>query len=324
MLNPIMQLHPRHAHGKGPVSSFSCLLALLLACATADAKPGVEPGVPGPVYAEMPWSSLRPTQMEIGAAYADLKTSDQALLAQPIGIREKALAKTVPVVLGPDGKAYVLDRHHWATAVHQVALRERESAKKADQVKLRVEVVADFSRPGSTWETFAEHLFAHQVGYFTPAVRRKFKLVISSDGKWSEIPLADKVRLYRDHLPRDFNGLGDNPLRSVVGVAIKELQFKASKQLINYAQFYLAELLAPRLRREQFVTERGISRVAIERVKRLIVTDGEVRARLWRMIRPGAEAVATRRSMLQQMNLHRRAIGLRNLRETAPPRARAK
>jgi hypothetical protein len=154
--------------------------------------------------------SLRPTQFAIGLREVGVKRKK---------IEERAICPLTipngfPVVLGPAGNAYLLDRHHYATAFC------RMGAKRA-----RIVVVDDLSHltPSMFWATLEQRSWVHPFDRL--GVRRPF-----------------------EHMPTHVIALEDDPFRSLAGALCRlGLYTKTSDR---YSDFAWADFLRRHIRSE--------------------------------------------------------------------------
>lgn len=154
---------------------------------------------------------LRPTQMAVGMRHVAGK------VAKLLGMsKEKAddwlKERPVPVVLGPAGAAYMIDRHHLVRA-----------AWEAGVSRVHVEVKAD-------WSDLSEEKFWARM--------KKEKWVYPYDqfGKGPH-DVAD--------LPEDVRGLADDPYRSVAGAVREEGGYRKTDK--PFAEFLWAQYFRKRL-----------------------------------------------------------------------------
>lgn len=169
---------------------------------------------------------LAPTQTEYGAYAAGFKQETWKQAAQAKGVSFEAYvrgdlkdafaSKAIPAIIDPSGQLRVLDGHHKLSALRAI---ERELGITTP---VKLDIVKDYR--GYSRQRYAEHLVNKLgKGYFGP----------SAAGT-----AAEKVAT----LPSSFDGLVDNPLRSVLGVVFTKSGLEGS-WFADYIQFYLGEKL---------------------------------------------------------------------------------
>lgn len=169
---------------------------------------------------------LAPTQTEYGAYAAGFKqeTWKQAARAKGMSfeayvrsdLKEAFAAKAIPAIVDPSGQLRVLDGHHKLSALRAI---ERDFAIT---IPVKLDIVKDYR--GYQQARYAEHLVGKLgKGYF---------------GANASGTAAEKVAT----LPDSFDGLVDNPLRSVLGVVFTKSGLEGS-WFSDYIQFYLGEKL---------------------------------------------------------------------------------
>ena len=156
---------------------------------------------------------LLPTQMTVGQREVHLKR---------LRWREKSSCQAtnflnklrIPVVLGPNARIYLIDRHHLTLALHDDGVRE-----------LSVALLADFSRfnPGEFWTTLERLHWAHPF-----------------DGE-------GRRRCYPD-MPETIDDLKDDPFRSLAGALKRAGGF--AKDKAPFSEFRWADFLRCRIARE--------------------------------------------------------------------------
>ena len=169
----------------------------------------------------VPVADLVPTQMTVGMREVVFK---RGRWRERSG-REAAnyLAKLrIPVVLGPNARHYLIDRHHHALALHDEGIRE-----------LTVSLVANLSTLG-----FDE--------FWTTLERRNWSHPFDDEGR---------RRCYND-MPETIDKLRDDPFRSLSG-AVKRAGGYA-KDEAPFSEFRWADFLRCRIPRE--LVERDFGR----------------------------------------------------------------
>ena len=156
---------------------------------------------------------LVPTQMTVGLREVSLKR---------LRWRERSSFEAkqfldklrIPVVLGPNERIYLIDRHHLAVALHDEGICE-----------LNVSLLADFS-------TFSLE------GFWTTLERRQWAHLFDSEGR---------RRCYPD-MPATIDDLEDDPFRSLAG-AVKRAGGYA-KDKTPFSEFKWADFFRSRIPRE--------------------------------------------------------------------------
>jgi hypothetical protein len=163
--------------------------------------------VQDPILHATPILDLRPTQFTVGMR--EVRAKQKAWRERPSGEFEKFLsAHMVPVILGPNGRRYLIDHHHLCLALH---LEKQRS--------VFVYVAGDLSRvedPDVFWNMMEYHGWTHPY-----------------DAKGRRRDYAD--------LPKTVEDLTDDPYRSLAG----ELRALGgfAKQAAPFAEFVWADFL---------------------------------------------------------------------------------
>jgi len=164
-----------------------------------------------PLLHSTPIADLRPTQFTVGMR--EVRVKQKAWRDRESGDFEKFLtAHMVPVVLGPEGKRYLIDHHHLALAL---------SLEKEPSVF--VNVVGDLTKvddEGAFWNMMEFHGWTHPY-----------------DSKGRRRPYVE--------LPKSVEGLKDDPYRSLAG-ELRDLGGFA-KQAVPFAEFVWADFLRGRI-----------------------------------------------------------------------------
>jgi len=244
----------------------------------------------GPAHAEdrlaQP-SELAPSQTVIGTYAAEFKLETWKSEAASAGsdfpsyvkgpLAAKFAAKPIPAVVDPDGQIRILDGHHKLTALRAI---QRDLGIT---IPVRLDIVKDYK--GYSFDAYATHLVdTLGKGYF---------------GSSAPSSAAAKVRM----LPRSLDHVGDDPLRSVLGVVFTKSGLEGS-WFQDYVQFHLGEqLIAAGLEGELaalgLTTANGTlgSQAAsdprvIDAVARRVFSDPHLVAFLQRRIRPSNRSAA--------------------------------
>lgn len=164
---------------------------------------------------------LVPTQMTVGLREVNLKRLRWR--ERSSGEATNFLNKLrIPVVLGPNARIYLIDRHHLTLALYDEGIRE-----------LNVSVFADFSRfsLGEFWTTLERQHWTHPF-----------------DGE-------GRQRCYQD-MPETIDDLEDDPFRSLAGALKRAGGF--AKDRAPFSEFKWADFLRWRIARE--LVERDFGR----------------------------------------------------------------
>lgn len=181
-------------------------------------------------------SAVGPTQMEFGRDAAQLMIAKWKKDAVERGVPLETFVKDVlipkiqgdplPGIVDPKGTVRVTDGHHRVWALTQI------SEETNVPISVRVDVKKNYT--GVSLAEYSNELVASGAAYFTPEVRG-----------------VDATKRAA-HLPANFSGLKNNPLRSAIGTTL----FRAgvdSGAFADYLEFYagehlLANGLVPKLR----------------------------------------------------------------------------
>lgn len=171
-----------------------------------------------------PILSLRPTQFSVGVLEVEHK------VVKVRRLNRKKLAKLVrdnpiPVIVAPWGDLFVIDRHHFLSVCWHL-----------DILKVRVEVVKDYSRSKMSyrkfWQRMSDDNCVHLYDQFGDGPRE---------------PL---------YLPDDVRGLADDPYRSLAWMVRKEGAYKNSDEKFaefQWANFFRSKRLLTKFGRAGFV-----------------------------------------------------------------------
>jgi hypothetical protein len=136
-----------------------------------------------PILQPIPILSLRPTQMTVGMR--EVKEKRERWRGHQSKKKQAALLgkHMIPVVLGPDGRHYVVDHHHLARALHDEGVKD-----------ILVSVIADLTmvEPDAFWGVLDNRRWVYP--YDAKGERRRFK-----------------------DIPKTVTDLKDDPFRSLAG-----------------------------------------------------------------------------------------------------------
>ena len=161
----------------------------------------------------VPVTDLRPTQMTIGFREVEIKRRQWREADEEA--RTKLLRRhVVPAVIGPKGRYYIVDHHHFTKAL----LEEKASA-------VAVYVVADLG-------DLAKDEF--------------WTFLDNSD--WCHAYNADGKRCELSDIPKDLSELADDPFRSLVGELIRA--GGCAKSGAPFFEFLWADFMRRRIKRQ--------------------------------------------------------------------------
>ena len=158
----------------------------------------------------VPIEALHPTQITVGfREVAEKRRRHRSAVAA--GRPRAFLQRPTPVVLGPAGRAFVLDRHHWLCALFAEGVSE-----------VGVHVVDDLSHlnQASFWRSLDDRGWCHPCG-------------------------VDGRRLSYDAIPASIAELQDDPFRSLAGALRRKGAFAKNKAL--FSEFLWADYLRGRI-----------------------------------------------------------------------------
>ena len=183
--------------------------------------------------------SLRPTQMEIGKSYVEKKAArwerkaDEDGVSNAAFLRERLDEEPLPAVISPRGERFVLDGHHTIAAVYEML------GARAGAFEVPLRILFDFSKAkpdGQPW-SYDDFVVALQAPVAEGGLGKgQFTAKVSALPTYAE-------RFAR--LPRTFQGLKDNPMRSLVGEAFRKLDLKGD-WFVDYIEFQVGDLIAQR------------------------------------------------------------------------------
>jgi hypothetical protein len=157
-------------------------------------------------------AKLRPTQVTIGMREVQVKRARWRNIA-PDDAARLSSTKSIPIILGPGGERYMVDRHHLARAL----VEERVSYWSAA-------VITDFSKlsHGEFWASLERQAWTH--------------------------PFDDTGRRVEfGNLPKSILELTDDPYRSLAGALKRMGVYKKDK--VPFSEFRWANFLRSRIER---------------------------------------------------------------------------
>lgn len=200
------------------------LIALLAsgAQATAGAETKAGPKTGKNMVVEL--DSIAPSQTEVGIHAARMKVDEWRAKARDKGVsfdkyvdtklRKKFATLKLTSIRDHKGVVRNLDGHHKLYALHAIA---RETGIK---LPVQVQLVHDYK--GQKLGSYAKHFVGELgSGYFGSNPTGKNKQLIKS-------------------LPKSYDGLRDNPMRSILGATFKRMGVKGS-MFVDYVQFHLGD-----------------------------------------------------------------------------------
>jgi hypothetical protein len=234
-------------------------LAVALVLLVSETASGQVKPKPRDLSQPQPITSFRPTQMGVGRDLVQTLERKWERKANRDGesladfLKAKATRTEVPVVVSPSGDLLAVDRHHHITALRE--LGDREGLR----LKLPVHVVKSYK--GWSQSAFADDFVAHE-GHFP----------LAANG----LSPRQKLRL----LPPSFDELADDPVRSAVGFAFRDLRLRRIP-MKDYAELSVGDVA-----RERGLVERArafpknsepAQRPLVRAARELMLHDPEVR-----------------------------------------------
>jgi len=167
-----------------------------------------------PILNPIPILSLHPTQMTVGMR--EVKEKRQRWREHSSKKKQAELLgkHTIPVVLGPQNRHYVIDHHHLALALHDEGIKN-----------ILVTIVADLTMvdPDAFWGVLDNHRWVYP--YDAKGERRHFR-----------------------DIPKDVTKLKDDPFRSLAGELRRVGGY--AKDTIPFSEFQWADFLRRRMSRK--------------------------------------------------------------------------
>ncbi|MES2057273.1 MAG: ParB-like protein [Pseudomonadota bacterium] len=166
---------------------------------------------PEPLLHPREISSLRPTQITVGLREVERKQQEWRHRAEREG-PDFLGRHMLPVVIGPKDRAYLIDNHHLALALH------REGVK---------------------------HVLVHVIADLSMLARPAF-ITFMDNRNWLHPFDAKGVRQDYDDIPKQVAGLADDPYRSLAGALRRAGGY--AKVDTPYAEFLWADFLRRRIK----------------------------------------------------------------------------
>ena len=163
---------------------------------------------------------LKPTQFAIGM----LEVDEKIAIVKKMKRREREAwvkENPIPVVISPEGDAYILDHHHFLFVCYHFGIK-----------KVPVIVKKDLSAARMTYSAFWKWMFKKRNAY-----------------PFCQFGEGPREALY---LPHDIRGLADDPYRSLAWFVRKAGAFQNSDK--NFAEFKWANFF----RSKRLLAKRGI------------------------------------------------------------------
>jgi hypothetical protein len=166
-----------------------------------------------PLLTTVTIADLRPTQITVGMREVAQKRKRWRETGTKKG--EKFLGRhTMPVILGPKGRHYIIDHHHLARALHDEGVRDVAVTIVANLSKLEID---------EFWVVMDNHNWMHPF-----------------DAKGRRRPYGD--------IPKSVTEMVDDPFRSLAGELRRAGGF--AKDTNVYSEFLWADFLRRRLTRK--------------------------------------------------------------------------
>jgi hypothetical protein len=166
-----------------------------------------------PLLTTVTIADLRPTQITVGMREVMEKRKRWRETGKKKG--EKFLGRhTMPVILGPKERHYIIDHHHLARALHDEEVKD-----------VAVTVVANLSKlePDAFW-------------------------VVLDNRSWMHPFDADGQRRHYSDIPKSVTDLADDPFRSLAGELRRAGGY--AKDTTPFSEFLWADFLRRRLKRK--------------------------------------------------------------------------
>jgi len=185
-----------------------------------------------PILNPVAIADLHPTQITVGMREVEAKRKRWRAQSGKSGKKSaEFLGKhMIPVVLGPEGRHYVIDHHHLARALHEEGVK-----------KVLVTIVANLRKLD----------------------RDAFWFVLENRSWMHPFDDEGRRRDYKD-IPKSIGGLVDDPFRSLAGELRRAGGF--AKDTTPFSEFLWADFLRRRLKRK--VVERDFGH-AVEKALQL-------------------------------------------------------
>jgi hypothetical protein len=190
------------------------------------------------------YKALRDAQMDVTADVKKLTSKNKKLLVQSL---LEELSFPVPVMIAPNGRVFSVDGHHDMFALAFML-------GKKNKVKIRINILRDFSKENITDEDFRK--------------------IVEKNG-WIYSKSIDDIL----DKPRSIFELTDSVERSVVGMAfiriakIERVPMKG-KHFVPFIQFLIADYLT---QNQHFLFQKQYSEKDVDTVVNLIQKDNDLR-----------------------------------------------
>ena len=172
---------------------------------------------------------LKPTQFAVGMLEVDEKIALVKNFTKK-QMRDFLDENPVPIVVGPHGYLYVVDRHHFLCVCYHV-----------DVKKVRVKILKDLSKSKMSYSSFWKWMFKTRNAY-----------------PFCQFGEGPRKALY---LPKDIRGLADDPYRSLAWFVRKAGAFENSDR--NFAEFKWANFFRSKKLLDQYGSD-GMPRALIK------------------------------------------------------------
>ncbi|MEQ6291792.1 ParB/Srx family N-terminal domain-containing protein [Vogesella sp. GCM10023246] len=183
-------------------------LPLLLSTALASAAP-CQADTPIGQWCDTPLAALHPTQPGIGQLQVENEAAELRELSAD-KLAAKIRKKAIPVVIGPGGTLYLVDRHHFASALLRLGVAAAS-----------VQVIGRLTQPDTFWHDMAA---------------RHWSWLRDQQGR----PLAASA------LPATLAALPDDPYRSLAGL-LQDKGYVAKQDEVYFVEFAWASWLGQQL-----------------------------------------------------------------------------
>lgn len=246
----------------------------------------------------MPMNKIGPTQTDIGIAHVSF--SEKKVQKSATDLLEAMKTRVLPCVIGPDGRAYITDGHHWASACARL---EKKHPEILGQAQLRLNVLADYQ--GKSWKDFYLYLYDHGIGYFNKEIRAQYETV---DENGRVYIAREKIPEMYQNLPPELLLLKNNPYRSLIGIALEEMGIVAEHSLVDYIEFYVAEEFESQIKDlgiQAKDLEERVSRSHLKKMKDFIGKDASLQLYLMAHLRPDLTPASCMEHLENRINDYR-------------------
>jgi hypothetical protein len=165
-----------------------------------------------PILKPVPIAELRPTQMTVGMREVEARRKHWKSQASAEKKNEFLAKHLIPVILGPDGRHYIIDHHHLALALLQEGL-----------ARMYVTVIADLSKldKDTFWFVLDQRNWMHP--FDKNGARHSYRAI-----------------------PKSVDAMQDDPFRSLAGELRRSGGY--AKDTTPYSEFLWGDFLRRRMK----------------------------------------------------------------------------